>query len=58
MVGMLSKCLVRWDMKEKESDLERVTKALIIERVLLLRGSVENPIEVSFSFTLLKALWV
>jgi hypothetical protein len=47
---MFSGCLVRWGTLGKESVFERVAKALIIEGVLLFRGRVESPIEISFSF--------
>ena len=47
---MFIKCLVRWGTLGKESVFERVAKALIIKGVLLLRGRVESPIEIRFSF--------
>ena len=56
MAGIFSSCLIRCGTWGKESDLERMAKALIIKGVLVLKGWVESPIDNSFSFALLYAL--
>jgi hypothetical protein len=48
VAGIFSSCLIRCGTWGKESDLERMAKALIIKGVLVLRGRVESPIDNSF----------